>query len=320
MSIRPRGPVCLALLLLLSGAAAASAQGMIVSTPLTAPVDAVGIEAMGADKEANERRATRLRMLPLAQQCEAQLPQTLDDDQVSVGCGWGRLRLLTAAQADSFFGGLAVGRSIGVSVGEDQASLYTELLSDNLFLSQGLGYARMGMSIQASSAKDDEEVTTVDQFFQAGGNAILWTAVPLSVWHNFRVTSPTERVPFRHLTSLATLGLAADVPELNSAENSEGAASARLGVQGDFSWGTNRGIFGLFAHADAGLVQGLTGTFYSNLTGDEDRHRVPFLAGSAVLGIDMSKLVRVGVRFSHTTLPGVSQRGARVSVQLLSQK
>lgn len=262
--------------------------------------------------------AEQVEQLPLDQQCRRDY-QSAPEDVAALGCQWGFLHLYTPEQADQYFGGFSVGNAIAFSLGQDQASMYTELLSDNIFLNPYFGYARVGFATQVSAAGDSTAATTADQFFQGGGNAVLYAAIPMRV----RMTYAGDRSqpnPIRRFDSVLSLALGADVPEL-STPSTDPAAYARLGVQTEFTWRANNEDFRFFVLSNGGYVLGLNDSFYENLTGDENADGPAWgvLAGTATVGVDLAQLFRVGVRFSHSTLESVTQK-PRLTVQVLPRK
>lgn len=232
----------------------------------------------------------------------------------SFGCKWGRLKLDNSAMATEYFGGLKVGNTVALSLGQKQdASLYTELLSDNLWLSSRLGYARLGFSTQVSAAKDSAGKTTVDQFFNGGGNAVLYAALPSFVYVNF-VREDTAAVAIRRIDSFVTLAIAADAPSL-STPATENAWNGRLGYQGGLVWSAAQGVFRLVAQGNAGLVYG-SSTFFRNIEGS-DAAPAGFMAMiRGIAGVDLAKRFRIGVSAGASTRRGVNQKPS-LSVQLL---
>lgn len=238
----------------------------------------------------------------------------------SYGCYWGVLKLTSSADADRFFGGLQVGNSIALTVGEAQTSLYTELVSDNIFVSSGLGYARLGFATQVAALQDSSDAesgSTIDQFFQGGGNAVLYGAFPLTVWINYAVD--TTRGPLRQFNSYATFAVTGDVPQLGTSVT-EAAGSLRAGVQADFTWRSDRALLGLFFNLRGNYVYGLSDAFYRNLLGsDADDVDWGLVAGDYSVGVDLSSLIRVGVSGGVSTHKAVNS-DARLSVQLLKRR
>lgn len=252
--------------------------------------------------------------------CRAQFLAARAKGDESFGCKWGRLRLGNSDEADRYFGGLEVGNSISLRVGQEETSLYTELVSDNLYVSSKLGFARLGFATLIAAAQDstsDEAQSTADQFFQGGGNAVLYAALPMYVWINYAVD--TAKGPLRQLNSFMTLAIAGDVPKLGTAVT-ESAGSLRAGVQADFTWRTHNERIGMFFNLRGNYVRGLSDAFYRNLLmADEDIPGWGLVAGDYSVGIDLSKLIRLGVSGGVSTHDAVSSK-ARLSLQLLPQK
>jgi len=259
--------------------------------------------------------------LPLDQQCriqrliaEANAGYPLD----AFGCIWRRLALNTSGQADQYFGGFGIGNTIGLSVGDDQAALYTELLSDNMYLFSNIGYARVGFATQVSASDDSTRSTTVNQFFQGGGNAVLYAALPLRV----RITYADDRdnpKPVRRFDSALTLAFGADVPKL-STPSTESAAYGRLGLQTAFTWRTADEDFRFFVLGNGGYTYGFNDKFYGNLSSDPDVDSPEWgiLSGTATVGVDLAQIIRVGVRFSSSSF-GPAQQKPQLAIQVLAK-
>ena len=262
----------------------------------------------------------RLRADSPAATCRKQFEEALKDGTESFGCYWTPLQLETSEDADQFFGGIEVGNSLAIRMGEKETALYAELLSDNLYLSAGLGYARLGFATQIVAAQDsagEGEGRTVDQFFQGGGNAMLYAALPLAVWINYAVD--TTKGPLRQFNSFATLAITGDVPKLGASVK-ETAGSVRAGMQADLTWRTHNERLGLFCNLRGNYVRGFSDVFYENLLGPGvEIARWGMVAGDYAVGVDLSKLIRVGVSGGVSTQKSVSSE-ARLSVQLLQQK
>jgi hypothetical protein len=267
---------------------------------------------------------------PIATQClidylnaqEKRRVGDLEDPLLSYGCVWLRYRTRTVAGAREFFGGVEAGNAIALSFGQDQAALYTEILSDNLWINDRLGYARIGLSGQVSAASDSASRTTAVQFFQGGGNAVLYVALPVHAWLNYfgAAEDPTSLPKLiRRNTIHLTFATGADVPEMNTAA-SELAANFRLGANIQGFWGANADLFRFFWHGNGHVVSG-SEKFYQNLLGTDTERGFskPFLSGTVTIGTDLAKLVRLGVRFGGVwLLEGVSQT-PQFTIQFLPQ-
>jgi hypothetical protein len=219
----------------------------------------------------------------------------------------------TPQAADEFFGGFKVGNAISLSAGSEQSALYTELLSDNLWISSRFGWARVGLSGQVSANEDSTE-TTATQFFQGGGNAVLYAALPVASYLNYVGTDKPTLI--RRVDAYVTTAVGADIPKMNSA-TSDPAGNFRAGLNVQGFWSAHAEVFRFFVQANGSYVVGFSNSFYENLTGDEATGpRAGFLAGSATVGVDLAKIVRAGVRFSGATLHSISQK-PQFTVQLL---
>lgn len=83
----------------------------------------------------------------LVQSCETAYRAAAQRNRalVSYGC-WGLfLGGKSPARLKEYFGSLAIGNSTAISLGGDEANLYTELLSDAVYMASRIGYARMGL-------------------------------------------------------------------------------------------------------------------------------------------------------------------------------
>ena len=221
----------------------------------------------------------------------------------------------TPEAADEFFGGFKVGNAIALSTGSDQSALYTELLSDNLWLSSRLGWARVGLSGQVA-ATDDTTETTATAFFQGGGNAVLYAALPVASWLNYVGGDNPSLI--RRVDAYATTAVGADIPDMNSAA-SDPAGNLRVGLNLQGFWAAHAEVFRFFGQASGNYVVGFSDSFYQNLTGDDVAGpTLGFFSGSATLGADLAKIVRIGIRFSGATLHSISQK-PQFTVQLIPQ-
>lgn len=249
---------------------------------------------------------------PIATECllNARRAWSRDPELYSYGCPDKRLRLGSPAEADEFFGGLNTGGVVALSVAGDQSALYTELVSDNIWLMGPLGFGRVGISAQVG-AQQDSGTTTATQFFQGGGNAVLYLAIPLASYLNFgRLNNP---MLLRRLDLFAIVAGGADVPKLGG-PSVDPAGSIRGGVALQGHLNTEQRLFRFFVDANGHVVQGTSAAFYRNLTGRDAKARL-FLSGTATLGVDIQQTVRLGIRFAGSQL--ISQR-PQFTVQLLT--
>jgi hypothetical protein len=286
-----------------SGSTAAKAQGALsTSTARLVPDSATttaGVRSLNAQSPAS--------------QCHAKYLEARNSGYHSVGCHYGRGSLQTHAQAEAQLGDLSVGNSSTLRLGEGQSSFYSELISDNIYLSGGLGFGRIGVATLVTAA--DTGTRTVDQFFQGGGNAMLYLAVPLHTWINYAVdTSPT---PLRKLDLFFTTALTSDVPRIGGS-TTEAAGSLRGGLQLDFTWRSHAEKIGVFFNLRANFVKG-TAAFDRNLVGtDTSIATWGLLAGDYSFGVDIAKLVRLGVGGGRSTNQLV-RSDLRLTAQMLRQ-
>jgi len=245
-------------------------------------------------------------------ECLAESKKPENKDKPSFGC-YGRAKLRSSAQARRYFGGLEVGNVVALSVGDDRSTLYTELVSDNLFTMSSLGYARVGFG--ALVANDDTTETTVQQFFAGGGNGVGYVAVPVYRWVNI-VADGTSIRPLRRADLGFTAAVRGDIPALNAAVE-DPAGSFYMGGRVDALQHSSTDLFRFFMVADGGWVRG-TEAFYDNL----DLADVPewgSLSAKLTAGVDLNQLIRVGISRGWSTLDSVNLPW-RLSVQLLPQK
>ncbi len=255
--------------------------------------------------------------------CRKQFEKAKEEnsDLVSFGCVFRRLALTTPAMAMEYFGGFDVGNAIALTYGEESATLYTEVLSDNLWMAAGVGYARLGFSTQVAANTDTAAggPTTVDQLFQGGGNAMLHLTLPLAVWINFVGDTDVNKKPVRSFDSFLTVGIGADIPELNAGVQAT-AGNARVGLQGLFSWRTVNEDFRFFVQGSTAYIVGFNNSFYENLIKDGAARPVAGLALiKGTVGVELAKRARVGVSLGTTTLDGVRQ-APKLSIQLIDSK
>lgn len=239
----------------------------------------------------------------------------------SFGCMWPRLRAGSSEAADEFFGAFRVGDAIALGLGS-QTTLYTELISDNVWVASFLGFSRVGLSAQLTTNEAEPPATpgsepprgaTVEQFFQGGGNAVLYLATPLSSWLNF--TNPNAVQLSRRFDVYTTLALGADIPAMATA-TTDPAGSARFGISFSGFQTTRTDVFRFFVDGGVHAVQGFSSAFYRNLSSTAQSG--PFVAATATAGVDLAKLVRVGARFGFATLDGLSH-DPQLTIQVLPQ-
>lgn len=241
-----------------------------------------------------------------------------DPNIYSFGCPW-RVRASSAREANAFFGELRVGDAVALTFGE-QSALYTELLADNLWIAAPVGFVRVGVSAQVSGARDedpvDESGTTVEQFFQGGGNGVLYFALPIGTYLNFIDRSAPKLI--RRVDGFATLAFGADVPKM-SGPATDPAGNVRLGFNLIGFQSAQADVFRFFAELNGHVVGGFSPAFYRNLNPALNGGGV-FLAGTASVGVDLAKLVRVGIRTGGATLiDGVGHK-PQLTFQLLPKR
>ncbi|HEX4932130.1 MAG TPA: hypothetical protein VFV33_03065 [Gemmatimonadaceae bacterium] len=239
----------------------------------------------------------------------------------SFGCWWPRFRAGSSEAADEFFGAFRVGDAIALGLGS-QTTLYTELISDNVWVAGPFGFSRVGLSAQLTANEDEPPATpgsepprgsTVEQFFQGGGNAVLYLATPVMSWLNF--TNPKAAQLSRRFDVYATLALGADIPAM-ATTTTDPAGSARFGISFAGFQTTRTDVFRFFVDGGVHAVQGFSSAFYRNLS--PTAASAPFVAATATAGVDLAKLVRVGARFGGATLDGF-RYDPQLTIQVLPQ-
>jgi hypothetical protein len=331
--------VSIASIVMIAGSRATTAQGPVANKETRIDAGGTALSVPAPAKAANAGDASQSD--PLSDECRRQYQVARDslwarDSTLTLkafGCSIMNHRLNTSAEATEYFGNFAVGDAIAATYGGKQTTLYTELVSDNLWTITPLGYARVGLSAQASGTGAQEQPptggsgsptgpatrqTAVDQLFQGGGNAILHFTVPSIVYRGFVGDTPTDLKPTRSFDSFFQLGFGADLPELNGALDSR-SASVRLAWQGAGTQRTVNENFRFLLQLNAAGVSGFTDGFYKNLVGaDVKQPKIGMLVGRATIGVEIAKVARVGASFGWTTLDGVRQKG-RLTVQLLNR-
>lgn len=229
----------------------------------------------------------------------------------SFGC-YGSVHLTSAAEAEAFYGGFKVADVVAFSLG-DQATLYSELISDNLFLWAGKGFARVGVGALVG-ASGDTAATTISQFFESGGNATVYLSIPAYRWINY-LTDQTSSTPFRTADASVNLALRGDVPALNAAVE-DPAFNAFAGITLQAVQRTSENRFRFFGIVHSGWVWSPQDEFYQNL--GASRPEAGLLMLKATAGFDLNELIRIGASAGVSTLAGVSLP-LRLSVQLLPQ-
>ena len=126
---------------------------------------------------------------------------------------------------EHYAGDLSVGNVIAFTFGGDRANLYSELVGANLHLGV-LGYARAGFGALVA-ANEDSTATTADQFFDGGGNASFYIALPL--YYRLSAVREQQGAPFlsRRVDTYLVTSVGADLPALNAAAADRHSASTR---------------------------------------------------------------------------------------------
>lgn len=245
---------------------------------------------------------------------------------ISYGCHGGlgaAHRLRTKPAIEEYLGGFRTGNTVSLTFdGDDEAALYSELASDNMFLGAALGFGRLGFGALVSAAENaaaeeaegGEAATTEDQFFQGGGNATVYLAIPTYYFRNFAVPMADEAPQFvRRADIFTTFMVGADVPNMGTAVE-DPAMNARAGLQGTFVQSTMANIFNFFLHLDATAGWG-SSQFFDNLGVDASGWEQIFGVIQAEAGFDLNQLLRVGLTVGNSTMG--ARMSPRLSVKLL---
>jgi hypothetical protein len=234
---------------------------------------------------------------------------------ISHGCFGGINNLVsTSEEVSEYFEGLEAGRVISLNLSAANAALYSELVSDNIFLAGGLGYARVGVGALVS-ASDSTSTDTAEQFFQSGGNLSTYVAWPLLYWITLVRDGDTLRST-RRLDTFVVASAGADVPQLGESVETT-AGNLKVGLQSVFVWNTVGEKIRFFFSAEGNYARGQDG-FFDNLGVAEGRaaRRQGFVTGKIGFGFDLSGLVRIGFSTGTST---VASQPLTVSAQLLPQ-
>lgn len=238
-----------------------------------------------------------------------------DENLISFGCYGGTFKSLKSSKGlDEYYGALRVGRTSTITLEGENLALYTELISDNLWLSSYLGHARVGFGALVSNADSSSNGTT-EQFFQAGGNAQLFVQWPAFFWINILDGQPT---PIRRLDAFVTLSAGSDIPELGgSVENPAFRFSSS--IQGEFTQRTIGGKLRAFITVEGSLMWA-TPEFYENVNSKRPDLGKYTLWGLPVIkstvGLDIGEIFRIGATFG--TSAAFSTKPL-LTVQLLPQ-
>ncbi len=237
-----------------------------------------------------------------------------DKKKISFGC-IGYLGSSTVLQSEEgineYLGGFrAFGRS-SFAINGNEAGIDNEIVSDNIFISAKLGYAKLGLSTLISVATDEIpsdstnlRATTSSQFFQSGGNATLYLGIPAIYWRNFIQLSENSEMQFiRKIDVFVYAAASADIPELGSYVDNP-AGNLRLGLQGTFTQTTMKEILNVYVHSDVSMGRG-SSKFYDNLGTDFDKPL--FFTGKIELGLDIYQSARIGFSTGISNM-GISQK------------
>lgn len=231
--------------------------------------------------------------------------------KLSYGCH-GFAGLSSSEEAKRYYGGLSIADVVALGVGNDRSTLYTELVSDNLFTLAALGFARVGFG--ALVASDDTTHSTLQQFFEAGGNAIGYVELPFYRWVN-AVTDGDSIRPLRRADFGLTTAVRGDLPAGNKAVE-ELAGNIYVGARLDAIQHSTTDQFRFFLTGNGGWVRGTDG-FYDNLDVNDAPEWGTWTA-KLTLGVDVARWVRIGASRGWSGLDGVNLKW-RLSAQLLPQ-
>jgi hypothetical protein len=244
-----------------------------------------------------------------------------DSDKTVQSCSGYTSRFTESPRAiQQYFGDLRFGRTLSTVFDRDgEASLYTELASDNLYLGGWANYARLGFgSLVSKSSVTPADTAGVeaatDQFFQSGGNAVLFLQIPGVFALQSLKDSDTY---FRRIDIYFSLRTGADVPAMGGAIE-DPAFNGTASIIGEGVYRAVTDDIRLFASSEAGLLWA-TNTFYENAGAERAGGRtwlpLPVLKG--FFGIEIGQTVRIGATVGGSA---VFKQPAKVSVQIIPRQ
>jgi hypothetical protein len=259
-----------------------------------------------------------------AKECRAKFTEAIQKQPglISFGCVTKRLQLKNSGEAEAFFGGFRAASAQAFTFGNGNGLVYTELVSDNVWLNAGIGMARLGVSAQLSTSADTTK-GTLEQLFQGGGNTVIHLTLPLTMYTNFIRDNTTlngaltvTNEPIRTIESFFTLAIGGDMPELNKGVGGR-AGFARLGVQSHLAQRTMASKVQLSVTGSVDYAIGFSPAFYTNLSAKPVRRPDAGMAiARLTTGIDLASKLRIGVSWGWSTIREIRQP-ARLSLQLL---
>jgi hypothetical protein len=165
---------------------------------------------------------------------------------------WGVAQTPRAAEA--YFGkkGTSVGGNSALAISDSAATLYTEVISDYTPTALGLGYARIGLGLAVAKAKSDKDSAALDaqKLLGAGGNAIVYGALPL-----FHYESRARTCAMSRLDLLFVPRVGGQLPEMGSTSNDR-EWTGDMGAEGHWTFLTVGQNFQFFTNARAARLGG----------------------------------------------------------------
>lgn len=239
--------------------------------------------------------------------------------------GWIALPVArTPSDSDSLFGasGFEAISSGGISIIDGSSAFYSEFLVDNLAVFARLGYGRVGFGtlIQSKkvgvSAQDEENgieaieiETAAERFISAGGNAIIYYALPIFAY-GASINNEVETIKSQ-IILMPRIGF--DLPAL-SAGTATASGNLDLGITMNIQAISVRRIFNLFGTIRAGWVPLASDDFYENLDLDSS-----FSYATLEGGVVLAEIFRISVRNAIAGPKSITSNSpAILSVQIVS--
>jgi hypothetical protein len=236
-----------------------------------------------------------------------------DPTKVSHGCSgvfWANNRYRTEASIRENMGGFRTIGAASLAFSGNEAGLYSEIASDNVWLGGIFNHARLVFGALVSSSPDDTSSTSsAPQLYQGGGNATVNLIIPIGYWTNFVQPFVNDELRFiRRLDFYWTNAVGADVPDMGGGVENP-AMNVRTALQSTFVQSTLGDIFRLFATGEVSAGLG-SDNFFRNIEPDDDVSGRGFAFLRGEMGLEVGKLFRIGME------TGVATMGPRLQPRL----
>lgn len=247
---------------------------------------------------------------------------TLSRGGITKESSWQRFPVATTAEeADSLFGasGFEAVSSVGLAFSGGDGAFYSEFLTDNLAVAMRLGYGRIGFGAFVQSKSQDESTppgddqivaeTAAERFLAAGGNAMMYYAVPLFVYGAGFNESDEKTIGLQFML-FPRVGF--DVPAL-SAGRSDFNGNLDIGATVSAQLLSDEKVFNVFGSVRAGWVPLASDQFFKNLNRED-----AFAYASGEAGVVLRDFVRISVRAPLSGPSALMRRApATISIQLI---